>query len=220
MSSVRDSNLGGSARNSLSDGLKVSNSHPTVDDVISQSKAESALIDAKQPVFIDEISSNAGDSSRKDEGLLENCGILPSNCLPCLNSTVHSIEKRRSLSSSPPSTRKKAALKLSFKWREGHATGPLCKFQLSFHCVRTEGISIQELILFSTMFQFLQKCSCRDRWQVLRFRFVRSKSKCSILGQLLSQVVSGFVAKLISGKHTERACCFKYLIVCSVTNFN
>ncbi|CAH8256466.1 unnamed protein product [Arabidopsis lyrata] len=125
MSSVRDSNLGGSARNSLSDGLKTSNSHPTVDDVISQSKAESALIDAKQPVFIDEISSNAGDSSRKDEGLLENCGILPSNCLPCLNSTVHSIEKRRSLSSSPPSTRKKAALKLSFKWREGHATGPL-----------------------------------------------------------------------------------------------
>lgn len=120
MSSVKDSNLGGgSARNSLS-----------VDEaaIISLSKSESALTDAKQPVYIDEISSNVGDdSSRKDEGLLESCGILPSNCLPCLNSTVPSIEKRRSLSSSPPGTRKKAALKLSFKWREGHATGPLCK---------------------------------------------------------------------------------------------
>ncbi|CAH2047387.1 unnamed protein product [Thlaspi arvense] len=115
MSSVRDSNHEGSARNSLS-----------VDEVISQSKSESALTDnTKQPVFIDEISSNVDDSSRKDEGLLESCGILPSNCLPCLHSTVPSIEKRRSLSSSPPSTRKKAALKLSFKWREGHATGPL-----------------------------------------------------------------------------------------------
>lgn len=120
MSSVKDSsNLGGSARNSLS-----------VDEsaIISQSKSESALTDTKQPVYIDEITSNAGDnnSSRKDEGgLLESCGILPSNCLPCLNSTVPSIEKRRSLSSSPPGTRKKAALKLSFKWREGHATGPL-----------------------------------------------------------------------------------------------
>jgi len=122
MSSVKDSNLGGSARNSLS-------------DVISQSKSESALIDTKQAVFIDEISSNADGSSNKDEGLLENCGILPSNCLPCLNSTVPSIEKRRSLSSSPPSTRKKAAVKLSFKWREGHPTGPLCKFQLWFQCI-------------------------------------------------------------------------------------
>ncbi|KAL1196171.1 hypothetical protein V5N11_026576 [Cardamine amara subsp. amara] len=127
MSSIRDSNLGGSARNSLSDGPKTSNSHAStvVDEVISQSKSESALVDTKQPVFIDEISSNADDSSRKDEGLLENCGILPSNCLPCLHLTVPSIEKRRSLSSSPPSTRKKAALKLSFKWREGHTTGPL-----------------------------------------------------------------------------------------------
>lgn len=135
MSSVRDSNLGGSARNSLSDGPKTSNSHSTIDEVISQSKSESALTDTKQPVFIDEISSHADDSSRKDEGLLENCGILPSNCLPCLHSTIPSIEKRRSLSSSPPSTRKKAALKLSFKWREGHATGPLCKFQLWFNCI-------------------------------------------------------------------------------------
>ncbi|ESQ29549.1 hypothetical protein EUTSA_v10024106mg [Eutrema salsugineum] len=114
MSSVRDSTLGGSARNSLSDGPKTSNSHAsTIDDAMSQSKSDGALVvDTKQPVFIDEISSSADDSSRKDEGLLESCGILPSNCLPCLNSTV-------------PSMKREAALKLSFKWREGHATGPL-----------------------------------------------------------------------------------------------
>uniref|UniRef100_A0A1J3E5Z2 Protein ENHANCED DISEASE RESISTANCE 2 n=1 Tax=Noccaea caerulescens TaxID=107243 RepID=A0A1J3E5Z2_NOCCA len=95
---------------------------------VRDSNADGALVDdtKQQPVFIDEISSSADDSSRKDEGLLESCGILPSNCLPCLHSsTVPSIEKRRSLSSSPPSTRKKAAIKLSFKWREGHGTGPM-----------------------------------------------------------------------------------------------
>uniref|UniRef100_A0A1J3H746 Protein ENHANCED DISEASE RESISTANCE 2 n=2 Tax=Noccaea caerulescens TaxID=107243 RepID=A0A1J3H746_NOCCA len=95
---------------------------------VRDSNADGALVDdtKQQPVFIDEISSSADDSSRKDEGLLESCGILPSNCLPCLHSsTVPSIEKRRSLSSSPPSTRKKASIKLSFKWREGHGTGPM-----------------------------------------------------------------------------------------------
>ncbi|RID48737.1 hypothetical protein BRARA_I05226 [Brassica rapa] len=62
------------------------------------------------------------DSSSADEG-----GPLPSNCLPCLNpiSVVPCVEKGRSLSSSPPSSRKKASLKLSYKWREGHASGAL-----------------------------------------------------------------------------------------------
>ncbi|CAN8241120.1 unnamed protein product [Cochlearia groenlandica] len=110
MSSLRDSNLGsGSARNSLSEANVV---------VMPQSKSENALIVDTKHVYIDEISSNIDESSSRFE-------ILPSNCLPCLNSTVPCIEKRRSLSSSPPSTRKKATLKLSFKWREGHGTGPL-----------------------------------------------------------------------------------------------
>ncbi|TYG74244.1 hypothetical protein ES288_D04G167000v1 [Gossypium darwinii] len=61
----------------------------------------------------------------KEVGLLDNCGILPSNCLPCLASTVSSVEKRRSLSSSPPSARKKNALKLPFKWKEGHPNAAL-----------------------------------------------------------------------------------------------
>ncbi|KAK4760453.1 hypothetical protein SAY87_005346 [Trapa incisa] len=61
----------------------------------------------------------------KDEGLLDNCGIIPSNCLPCLASTVPSVEKRNSLISSPPSARKKVTSKLSFKWREGNSSAAL-----------------------------------------------------------------------------------------------
>lgn len=84
--------------------------------------------EANQPVFLDEISSSVDENSGKEEGILDNCGILPSTCLPCLASTVPSVEKRRSLSSSPPSARKKAALKLPFKWKEGHAIATLRKF--------------------------------------------------------------------------------------------
>ncbi|CDY07795.1 hypothetical protein HID58_083694 [Brassica napus] len=62
------------------------------------------------------------DSSSADEE-----EPLPSNCLPCLNpiAVVPCVVKGRSLSSSPPSSRKKASLKLSYKWREGHASGAL-----------------------------------------------------------------------------------------------
>ncbi|KFK43331.1 hypothetical protein AALP_AA1G111000 [Arabis alpina] len=100
-SSTRDSDIGNS-----------SNSN----EVMSQSNGD--LNDTRQADLID---------SSADEGLLENCRILPSNCLPCLNPTtvVPSVEKRRSLSSSPPSTRRKSSLKLSYKWREGHASGAL-----------------------------------------------------------------------------------------------
>ncbi|CAN1852607.1 hypothetical protein LINPERHAP1_LOCUS40702 [Linum perenne] len=110
------------------------------DDILSQSGSESVRlsnatltrdaghgslrpIQVKQPVFLDEISVDENDD--KEEGLLDNCGILPGNCLPCLASTVPSVDKRRSLSSSPPSARKRAASKLSFKWKEGHANNPL-----------------------------------------------------------------------------------------------
>ncbi|KAK6116481.1 hypothetical protein DH2020_049774 [Rehmannia glutinosa] len=86
-------------------------------------KSEEQMSGTK-PVFVDEISS-AGETAGGDDSLLDNCGIIPSNCLPCLASTVNTVEKRRSLSSSPPSARKKAALKLSFKWKEGHPTAAL-----------------------------------------------------------------------------------------------
>ncbi|GMN41735.1 hypothetical protein TIFTF001_010949 [Ficus carica] len=118
---------GNSARNSVSEGAP--NSSFLVlnsDDIESQPKGDGpSANEANQPVFLDEMSSSVDENSGKEEGILDNCGILPSACLPCLASTVPSIEKRRSLSSSPPSARKKAALKLSFKSKEGHATSAL-----------------------------------------------------------------------------------------------
>ncbi|KAK8471997.1 hypothetical protein PHAVU_002G079600 [Phaseolus vulgaris] len=78
----------------------------------------------REPVFLDEISS-VDANSNKDDGLLDNCGILPNNCLPCLASTIPSIEKRRSSSSSPPNARKKTPTKVSFKWKEGHGNATL-----------------------------------------------------------------------------------------------
>ncbi|KAL2559599.1 hypothetical protein Fot_04338 [Forsythia ovata] len=97
-----ESFTGHSARNSVSETARVKSDGPLM-----------------KPVFVDEISSSAGENAGREGSLLDNCGILPHNCLPCL-ATVPSVEKRRSLSSSPPSTRKKASLKLSFKWKEAH----------------------------------------------------------------------------------------------------
>ncbi|XP_009799896.1 uncharacterized protein [Nicotiana sylvestris] len=72
-----------------------------------------------RPVSLDEISSSENEGSERGDGLLENCGILPNNFLPRLTSTVVPVEKRF-FSSSPRSSRKKAALKLPFKWKEGN----------------------------------------------------------------------------------------------------
>ncbi|MFS8031651.1 putative protein ENHANCED DISEASE RESISTANCE 2 [Helianthus anomalus] len=72
-----------------------------------------------RPVYLDEISSSVDESTGREDGLLD-CGVIPSNCLPCLAATVPSVEKRTSLSSSPSSARKKPVHKLSFKWKDGH----------------------------------------------------------------------------------------------------
>ncbi|OMO55015.1 hypothetical protein COLO4_36237 [Corchorus olitorius] len=115
---------GNSARNSAAQASRNSNSQGlNSEDVNPQSKSDGPSNDAKQPVFLDDIASSVDEGSGKEDGLLDNCGILPSNCLPCLASTVPSVEKRRSLSSSP--TRKKNPLKLSFKWKEGHPNATL-----------------------------------------------------------------------------------------------
>ncbi|XP_076932373.1 uncharacterized protein LOC143597879 [Bidens hawaiensis] len=72
------------------------------------------------PVYLDEISSSVDDNTHgREDGLLD-CGVIPTNCLPCLAATVPSLEKRTSLTSSPPSARKKVVHKLSFKWKDGH----------------------------------------------------------------------------------------------------
>ncbi|XVF02320.1 hypothetical protein REPUB_Repub04eG0165500 [Reevesia pubescens] len=98
-----------------------------------QSKSDGPSNEAKEPVFLDDIASSVDEGSGKEDGLLDNCGILPSNCLPCLASTVPSVEKRGSLSSSPPSARKKNALKLSFKWREEHPSATLFSSKMLLH---------------------------------------------------------------------------------------
>nr|CAN65726.1 hypothetical protein VITISV_015031 [Vitis vinifera] len=116
----------GSAFNSVIEVARISNSQVLHSDgVDSQLKPDGPSNEAKQPVFLDEISLTADESGGREEGMLENCGILPNNCLPCLASTASSEEKRGSLSSSPPSSRKKGALKISFKWREGNANASL-----------------------------------------------------------------------------------------------
>lgn len=92
----------------------------------------SIMNEVNQPVFLDEISS-VDANSNKDDGLMDHCGILPNNCLPCLASTIPSIEKRRSSSSSPPNARKKGPMKLPFKWKEGHGSANLSEFIFSFN---------------------------------------------------------------------------------------
>lgn len=123
---------GNSDRNSASEGARISISrvfHSSDADL--QSKSDGSFNDAKPPASIGEVSSNSADESPEREGgVLENCGILPNNCLPCLASTAPSLDKRRSLSPGPPNTRKKAALKLSFKWKEGHSNSSLCSTKM------------------------------------------------------------------------------------------
>lgn len=114
-----DLSAGNSARYSASE---VPRNPITQDDVYHPSKSDGPLSEPKQPVFLNEITSSTDESTERAEGSLDDCGILPNNCLPCLVSTIPSVDKRRSLSSSPPSARKKSAGKLSFKWKEGHAS--------------------------------------------------------------------------------------------------
>ncbi|KAI8021770.1 hypothetical protein LOK49_LG03G00386 [Camellia lanceoleosa] len=115
-----DSSTGNSAHNSVKEVAKNS-TH--LDDVNGKPKSVEPLNEERQPVFRDEVSSTDEGAGR--EGLLDNCGILPNNCLPCLASTLPSVDKRRSLTCSPPSAKKKGTLKLSFKWREGHPSAAL-----------------------------------------------------------------------------------------------
>ncbi|PON59433.1 hypothetical protein PanWU01x14_159430 [Parasponia andersonii] len=68
---------------------------------------------------VDEVStveSGGGDGSAQP---LDNCGLIPNNCLPCLASTASTIDKKRPLSPGAPILKRKMPSKLSFKWREG-----------------------------------------------------------------------------------------------------
>lgn len=112
-----ESSNGSLVHNSVGGAAKGSVPPPASDFKLKSDEAQSGTT----PVFLDEISSSAGEMTGGDD-ILDNCGLLPNNCLPCLASTVHTDEKRRSLTSSP---RKKAALKLPFKWKDGHPAAAL-----------------------------------------------------------------------------------------------
>ena len=104
---------GNSTHGPVSNFTKQSNIQVLNSDYVdSLSKSDGLSNEVKQPVFLDEITS-VDENAGKEEGLLDICGTIPGNCLPCLASAVPSVEKRRSLSSSSPSARKKGALKHS-----------------------------------------------------------------------------------------------------------
>lgn len=124
---------GHSAYNSVSD-----TSRSSVHRGEQESRLRSDKTSNDKSVYMDETSSVEGSDGRGDN-LLDNCGIIPNNCLPCLASTVPTVEKRRSFSTSPPHTKKKAAHKLSFKWKEGHSSSTLREYHLYlFHHLHTD----------------------------------------------------------------------------------
>ncbi|XP_044489015.1 uncharacterized protein LOC123213606 [Mangifera indica] len=121
-----DLSAGNSARNSVSEFGKIENIQlSSSSNVDPQSKSDGLSNEEKQPVFLDEISSSVVEGSGKDARLLDNCGILPANCLPCLASTVPSVDKKKSLCSGPPMPMKKAVSKSSFKWKDAQANSIL-----------------------------------------------------------------------------------------------
>ncbi|XP_062214920.1 uncharacterized protein LOC133915680 isoform X3 [Phragmites australis] len=61
------------------------------------------------------------DSAHGGGWILDDCGLLPNNCLPCIASAVGVNEKKRALSSSPTHSMKMPSLKLSFKKKSGEA---------------------------------------------------------------------------------------------------
>ena len=80
---------GNSACNAASEATRNSNSLVlNSEDVNPHSKSDGPSNEAKEPVFLDDIASSVDEGSGKEGGLLDNCGILSSNCLPCLATTV------------------------------------------------------------------------------------------------------------------------------------
>ncbi|CAL4918498.1 unnamed protein product [Urochloa decumbens] len=70
----------------------------------------------------DDAASVSGEDTTHGGGrILDDCGLLPNNCLPCITSAVGVNEKKRALSSSPTHSMKMPSLKLSFKKKSGEA---------------------------------------------------------------------------------------------------
>ncbi|XP_039011706.1 uncharacterized protein LOC120140790 [Hibiscus syriacus] len=96
--------------------------NPSVLTLSSQSKVNDHPTEGN-PVSVDDISSESIRADEKHEA--HHIELLPNNCLPCIPSTALSLERKRSFNPGTPSSRKKAPLKLSFKWREGPVTPTL-----------------------------------------------------------------------------------------------
>ncbi|GAB4832185.1 hypothetical protein Ancab_006202 [Ancistrocladus abbreviatus] len=90
-------------------------------------KYENPVIAMKTSVLVVKVCSHVDSGTRCDDsGVMPNRSISQNTCLPCLYTGAPSADRRRSVSPSPPSTRKKAALKmLPFKWKDEHITPPL-----------------------------------------------------------------------------------------------
>ncbi|GMI67045.1 hypothetical protein like AT1G59650 [Hibiscus trionum] len=94
----------------------------SINNVNSQSKATDRPTEGN-PVYVDDISSKSIRGDEKQGG--NHIEFLSNNCLPCIPSIAPSLERKRSFNPSTLSSKRKEPLKLSFKWREGHATPTL-----------------------------------------------------------------------------------------------
>jgi hypothetical protein len=75
----------------------------------------------RSSVSHEDVPSVSGDDNAHGGRILDDCGLLPHNCLPCMASAVGVNEKKRALSSSPTHSMKMPSLKLSFKKKTGEA---------------------------------------------------------------------------------------------------
>ncbi|MBA0769165.1 hypothetical protein Gotri_017928 [Gossypium trilobum] len=100
-----------------------------INNVNSQSRANDNQTEGSA-VFVDDISSESIRGNEKQAA--HHVELLPNTCLPCLHSTAPSLERKRSFNPSTLSSKKKAPLKLSFKWRDGHANPTLVSPKVGF----------------------------------------------------------------------------------------
>ncbi|WOL19366.1 hypothetical protein Cni_G28164 [Canna indica] len=117
------------------DNLEVGNPNASSVSSIDQQKGQklgeqsSMNSDNTTKAFVshEDVSAISTNENVGDEGILDDCG-LPNNCLPCLVVTASTIEKRKTLSTSPPNSAKKGSLKLSFKRKSGEAHSTSTRF--------------------------------------------------------------------------------------------
>lgn len=96
--------------------------HSLSGESIGNTEIKCGVEGAKYEKNVDPQLKSDGSDSDNEAGVLQNCGLLTNNCLPCLASDGYSDENKRPQSPTTPSTRKKTASLFSFKWRDEQAT--------------------------------------------------------------------------------------------------